>query len=244
MKTIEYGKVKGFLRDSGVFFATHNSDHLADDRMLQFDEWTKIESCCGILCGTYLPEIGTGSYSWSKITSELKIGRYCSLADRIELIGVRHPIESITTSSIQYDTQFSLCQYYEQKLGGKIGGVPNPQKWNVVIENDVWIGSGVSIARGVTIHSGAIVAAKSVVVKDVPSYAIVGGNPAKIIKYRFSEDIVKGLLESEWWLVSPQELSHYDRSSPDKFLAHFDKTSHSSKWRPPIITEQIISEFI
>ena len=174
----------------------------------------------------------------------MKIGRYCSLAGGIELIGGRHPIESLTTSSIQYDTQFSLCQYYEQRLGGKIGGVPNPQKWNVVVENDVWIGGGVSIARGITIHTGAIVAAKSVVVKDVPPYAIVGGNPAKIIKYRFSANIIKALLDSEWWLVSPQELGSYDRSSPDKFLTHFNKTTHSSKWIPKIITEQIISDFI
>jgi len=244
MKTIQYGKVKEFLRDSGIFFAVHNSDPFTDDRVLQFDEHTKIESCCGILGGIYLPEIGSGSYSWSHIPGELRIGRYCSLAEGIELVGIRHPIESLTTSSIQYDTQFSLCQYYKQRLGGKIGGVPNPQKSNVVVENDVWIGAGVSIARGITIHTGAIVATKSVVVKDVPPYAIVGGNPAKIIKYRFSEDIIKALLDSEWWLVSPQELSSYDRSSPDKFLAHFNKTTHLNKWLPTIITEQIISEFI
>jgi len=244
MKTIEYGKVKEFLRDNGVFFSVHNSDPFPDNTALQFDERTKIESCCGILGGTYLPEIGSGSYSWSYIPGELRIGRYCSLAVGIELIGFRHPIESLTTSSIQYDTQFNLCQYYEQRLGGKIGGISNPQKSNCVVENDVWIGSGVSIARGITIHNGAIVAANSVVVKDVPPYTIVGGNLAKIIKYRFCADIIKALLGSEWWLVSPQELSCYDRSSPDQFLAYFNKASHSNKWLPTIITEQTILEII
>jgi len=244
MKTIHYGKVKTFFRDNGVFFSGDNSNRFPDDGILYFDRHTKIESCCGIFGGTYLPQIGSGSYSHSHIPSDMRVGRYCSIASAMELIGGRHPIESLTTSSIQCDPQISFCQYYEQRLGGSIGGVANPGKWGVVVENDVWIGSGVTIARGITIRTGAVIAAKSVVVKDVPPYAIVGGNPAKIIKYRFSEDIIRALLDSEWWLVSPQELSSYDRSSPEKFLANFNKKNHLNRWAPFTITEQIISEFL
>ena len=244
MKTIEYGKVKEFLSDCGVFFDTNNSNRFPDNSIIQFDERTKVESCCAILSGTYLPEIGSGSYSWSYIPSELAVGRYCSIAGGLELLGSRHPLESLTTSSIQYDPAFSLCQYYEQRLGGKIGGVPNPQKWDVKVENDVWIGGAVSMARGITIHTGAVIAAKSVVVKDVPPYAIVGGNPAKIIKYRFCKDIIQALLNSEWWLVTPQELKSYDRSSPDKFLANFNKLNHPNNWQPVTITEQAILKFV
>jgi acetyltransferase-like isoleucine patch superfamily enzyme len=244
MKTIHYGKVKTFFRDNGVFFTGDNSDRFPDDDILYFDEHTKIESCCGIFGGAYLPEIGSGSYTLSYIPADMRVGRYCSIAGGMELIGRRHPIESLTTSSIQYDTQLSVCQYYEQRLGGKIGGVANPEKPGAVIGNDVWIGNDAAIARGITIHTGAVIAAKSVVVKDVPPYAIVGGNPAKIIKYRFSEDIIRALLDSEWWLVSPQELSSYDRSSPDKFLANFNKNNHLNRWAPFMITEQIISEFL
>jgi acetyltransferase-like isoleucine patch superfamily enzyme len=244
MKTIEYGKLKSLLKENGVFFSPTNSDP-PDHWILEFSGRTKIESCCGILGGTSLPEIGTGSYSWSNIPVGVKIGRYCSLAGGIELIGGRHPIESLTTSPIQYDTNFSLCQYYEQRLLGKIGGVPNPQKaYEITIENDVWIGAGAILARGITIHTGAVVAAKSVVVKDVPPYAIVGGNPAKIIKFRFNEDILQALLESEWWLISPKDLGQYDRSSPDKFLGSFNKKNHPEKWSPSIITEHIISKLI
>ncbi|WP_243240453.1 CatB-related O-acetyltransferase [Clostridium cibarium] len=72
-------------------------------------------------------------------------------------------------------------------------------KGQILIQNDVWIGQSVSVMHGVTIHNGAVVAANSHVVKDVPPYAIVGGNPAKIIKYRFSKDIIDKLLTIQWW---------------------------------------------
>ena len=67
------------------------------------------------------------------------------------------------------------------------------------IGNDVWIGQGAFIKGGVTIGDGAIVAAHAVVVKDVPPYAVVGGVPARVIKYRFDEDAIKDLLEIKWW---------------------------------------------
>lgn len=68
-----------------------------------------------------------------------------------------------------------------------------------ILANDIWIGANAIIPGGIRIGTGAIVAAGAVVVKDVPPYAIVGGNPAKIIRYRFSEEQIKALLESEWW---------------------------------------------
>lgn len=70
---------------------------------------------------------------------------------------------------------------------------------DIVVENDVWIGAKSTIMSGVKISNGAVVAACSVVTKDVPPYAIVGGNPAKVIKYRFSEDQIEKLLKLSWW---------------------------------------------
>ena len=70
---------------------------------------------------------------------------------------------------------------------------------NVTVGHDVWIGSGVSIMSGITIGDGAVIAAHSHVVRDVPPYAIYGGNPARLIKYRFSQDIIDKFLELKWW---------------------------------------------
>ena len=74
-----------------------------------------------------------------------------------------------------------------------------PRKGSIVIQNDVWVGYGVTIMAGVTLHNGSVVAAGSVVTKDVPPYAIVGGNPAKVIRYRFDDNIIDGLQKIAWW---------------------------------------------
>jgi len=80
-----------------------------------------------------------------------------------------------------------------------------PQK-QTIIENDVWIGSYSKIIGGVHIHTGAVIGAGSVVTKDVPPYAIVAGCPARIIRYRFPEEKIEKLLQSEWWNYSDTEL--------------------------------------
>ncbi|MBK1812264.1 CatB-related O-acetyltransferase [Clostridium sp. YIM B02505] len=80
------------------------------------------------------------------------------------------------------------------------------EKGQILIQNDVWLGHNVTVMAGVTIHNGAIVASNSHVVKDVPPYAIVGGNPAKIIKYRFSEEIIDKLLTIQWWNWSSDKI--------------------------------------
>lgn len=80
------------------------------------------------------------------------------------------------------------------------------EKGQILIQNDVWLGHTVTIMPGVIIHNGAVVAANSHVVKDVPPYALVGGNPAKIIKYRFSKEIIDKLLTIQWWNWSDDKI--------------------------------------
>ena len=76
---------------------------------------------------------------------------------------------------------------------------------STVIENDVWIAANVCIKQGVTIGTGAVVGAGSVVTKDVPPYAIVAGVPARIIRYRFNEETIQKLLDSQWWRMTKKE---------------------------------------
>ena len=118
--------------------------------------------------------------------SQIKIGKYVSIARNVTLGLGQHPTNLVSTSPIIYNN--------------------NPQYLNVEqylkpveIDNDVWIGTSAIVMGGVHIHTGAIVAAGAVVTKDVPPYAIVGGVPAKIIKYRFDEPTRNKLLASKWW---------------------------------------------
>ena len=83
-------------------------------------------------------------------------------------------------------------------------------KGDIIIKNDVWIGANCIILDGITIENGAVIAAGSVVTKNVPAYAIVGGNPAKIIKYRFSKDIIARIEQLQFWDMDMADIDKFD----------------------------------
>lgn len=118
--------------------------------------------------------------------SKLIIGNYCSIAsDVVFLLNSEHQIDTI--SSFPFKVKCLKKQVFEAKTKG-----------NIVVKDDVWIGQRALIMAGVTIGQGAVVAAGAVVTHDVPPYAIVGGVPAKVINYRFSEDIIKKANAIDW----------------------------------------------
>ena len=124
----------------------------------------------------------------------LQVGKYCALSDSLLfMIDPNHDYLSV------YQGCVSEFKDYTPNVRIK-------RKGQIIIENDVWVGRGATIMAGVTIHSGAVVAANSVVTKDVPPYAIVGGNPAKIIRYRFPDDVIQKLLAISWWNWSSETL--------------------------------------
>lgn len=127
-------------------------------------------------------------YSWGEGTT-LKVGSYCSIARGVTiLLGGNHRSDWVTT--YPFSALWPAAQH--------ISGHP-ATKGNVVIGNDVWIGQEAFILSGVTIGDGAVVGARSVVTKDVPPYAIVGGFPAKILRWRFSAEQIGQLLRIAWW---------------------------------------------
>jgi acetyltransferase-like isoleucine patch superfamily enzyme len=117
------------------------------------------------------------------------IGKYCSIARQVTIGVSNHNYKWITTHPILTSPEYGYINM----------GVDEFQKNPPVIGNDVWVGMNSVIMRGVVIGDGAVIAANSVVTKDVPPYAIVGGNPAKIIKYRFSDKIIEKLMRIKWW---------------------------------------------
>lgn len=139
-------------------------------------------------------EIGDWTYGTPKIYSgrtkgSLKIGKFCSIGPQVEfLLFSDHRVDWITTYP------FSVLF----KAAKDVPGFPK-YRGNIVVGNDVWICYGAKILAGITIGDGAVIGAFSVVTKDVPPYAIVGGNPAKVIKYRFNESDINQLLKIKWW---------------------------------------------
>lgn len=117
----------------------------------------------------------------------IAIGKCCSLAESITfMIDLNHDYASV-------------CQGELFCLQGAPTRCKTPRKASIILQNDVWVGHGATIMAGVTLHNGCVVAACAVVTKDVPPYAIVGGNPAKILRYRFDEETIDGLQKIAWW---------------------------------------------
>lgn len=132
-------------------------------------------------------------YHFDFIGDKLIIGKFCMLASGLTFImnGANHKMDGITAYP------FTIFGKDWKKVEPTLAELP--YKGDTVIGNDVWIGTNVTIMPGVHIGDGAIIAANATVVKDVAPYSVVGGNPAKELKKRFSEEKIQELLEMQWW---------------------------------------------
>ena len=129
---------------------------------------------------------GSG-FSMSKASS---VGKFCSIANNVQIGPTRHPTNWLSTHRFQYLDTVDIPKHPL---------IPFTYVMPCHIGNDVWIGTNAIILDGVNVGDGAIIGAGGVVTKDVPPYAIVGGVPAKIIRYRFDEKTIADLLELKWW---------------------------------------------
>lgn len=151
-----------------------------------------------------LAQVGWGTYGVPRVThygeeAKLEIGNYCSIAIGVEVfLGGNHRIDWTSTYP------FSEFQAQYPSAAG-IQGHP-ATRGDVVIGHDVWIGAGATIMSGVSVGTGAVLGARAVVTRDVPSYAVVVGNPGRVVRYRFPEAFVELLLESQWWTVPPERI--------------------------------------
>ncbi|WP_186437975.1 CatB-related O-acetyltransferase [Chelatococcus daeguensis] len=140
-----------------------------------------------------------GDYSYGRLRVRrwgeggcLVIGPYCSFADDVTVfLGGNHRTDWVTTYP------FSGLP----ELWPEARGLPTPEatRGDVVIGADVWVGSGATILSGVTIGPGAVIGARAVVARDVPAYAVVVGNPARVVRRRFDEATVEALVATRWW---------------------------------------------
>jgi virginiamycin A acetyltransferase len=181
-----------------LFFRTHNyhgkakvSTWVRGVQNFTFEGENLVPEFCVVAGRTklgYRTTVGVHNFFGGTVT----IGKYCQVGGYVAFHASNHPISYATT-------------YINKNLfGGEL--VKLKQDKPIVLGNDVWVGHGVIIVSGVTVGDGAILAAGAVVTKDVPPYAIVGGNPAKLIRKRFSDTVINELLELQWWNMTDKEL--------------------------------------
>ncbi len=144
------------------------------------------------------------------------MGRYCSIGPNVRIGGKGHPLDWLSTHAFQYRNK-RIKYLPEVSIPFRDPSAPP------VIGNDVWIGAGATILRGVRVGDGAIIAAGALVNRDVKPYEIVGGIPAKHIRYRFDEDTTNRLLQMQWWRYHPKLLFGLQFDNIDKALNVLEK---------------------
>jgi acetyltransferase-like isoleucine patch superfamily enzyme len=146
-------------------------------------------------------QLPTIEWHWEK-DATVSIGKFCSIAKNVTIyLGGNHRTDWVTTYPFGH---------VHKNVFTNFNGVGHPvTKGNVVIGNDVWICDNVTILSGVTIGDGAVIANNSHVVKNVEPYSLVGGNPAKLIKYRFTPEQIDQLLKIKWWDWDDEKINKF-----------------------------------
>lgn len=238
---------KSLLKEAGVESFHGLNVHFPTDVLLETPcsiKWMNIEHSL---------KMGAFSYAVSGFYFSVEIMRYVSIGESVQIGRQDHHTNWLSTSPFQYlnaplfDVGKSFAgadEYhgYRSHLIGKVAG--NPAR-KTTIKNDVWIGHGAFIKAGVTIGEGAIVAAHSVVVKDVPDYAVVAGNPAVVKKYRIPEKFIGALLETKWWEYAPWQLTSVQFNDIERSIENLNelRSSGVSVYRPDVLSlEKLVNE--
>ncbi|MBN2162006.1 MAG: CatB-related O-acetyltransferase [Pontiellaceae bacterium] len=170
------------------------------------DRKTKLTSASFVGRYTY---IGQGT-----VFGDVRIGRFCSIASGFTIIYGNHPLDYLTTHPFTYNNEiFGHSEEYRNIDFKNARPAPTPTE-PLIIGNDVWIGHRATLLGRVrNIGNGAVVGAGAVVTRDIPPYAVVAGNPARIIKYRFDEETIRALDALKWWDFPLSRIKHLDFSN-------------------------------
>lgn len=170
---------------------------------------SKVESGCNLV------DVKIDRHSFCGYNCEMinvEVGSFSSIANGVIIGGEMHPIDWVSTSPAFYEGRDSIKTKFSEHKREKV--------LKTIIGNDVWIGQNSLIKQGIKIGNGTVIGMGSIVTKDVAPYSIVGGNPTRLIRMRFNDEIINHLEESEWWNYSDDELNYYAKyfKEPSKFL--------------------------
>ncbi len=213
-----------WLSDHQIFFHHAGRERLRPGDRLQFGDDLELEPYTGFFAGNGLCPMGFMSYTQSHLSPELSVGRFCSIGHDVDFILQHHPLDQVTTAPVTQNFRAYVAKRFtadtgvELPVGGPVVGRAPP-----VVEHDVWIGAHASILPGVRIGSGAIVAANSVVTHSVRPYEIVAGNPARVVRRRFPDEVVKMLLATGWWRYRLADIRDLPFDDPIQFAETFLK---------------------
>lgn len=160
--------------------------------------------------------LGAYSYARSYFTNVTRIGRYCSIGEHVQVMGNRHPLDWVSSNPVFYRRKRARAWGSNRTAFPTFDDVGPP----VTIADDVWVGDDVLLAHGITLGTGCVVAARSVVTHDVPPYAIVAGTPARVIRHRFDDPTIERLLQSRWW---DWPIAMWDKTDPRSITAFLEQ---------------------
>jgi hypothetical protein len=150
--------------------------------------------------------------------SRSKTGNYCTFGNRVSIGGSNHDYLLVTSHEVAFRNTKTIYGETILNYDGYTQDQDLISQYHVEMGHDVWIGDNAVVLPGRKIGTGAVIGAGTVVTDDVPAYSIVVGNPGKVLKYRFSDDVILRLLSSNWWDKSMSDLKGFDFSDMDAFL--------------------------
>jgi len=198
---------------------------LAKARIPSFDT-CEIDRTCNISYECALAKVKMGRYSYlaeNTTIIDAEIGAFCSIGGYVRIGGGIHPMDTVSMSPVFLKGRNFLRKHFAE--------IPYKSSNTVYIGNDVWIGAGAWIKSGIKIGDGAVIGAHAVVTHDVEPYAVMVGVPAKMIRKRFSDDVVTKLLKIKWWDWSEENLRKYGKyfaKPEDLFIVLEGKNENSA----------------